>query len=302
LYRSTVSGWDQLAYITSHWPKIAQSGGSGYIKGYPGRQGLITVEVHLPNATSAVLRSIVNPIMAGLHRRSDDATCIANTTITRGDGTELYECKTVNEGEYIDFPTFEAARKVISDSRDENVPASTQAPHAAAGTFPGLGGNKIITSWLWSAQDVANPRLRVALQNAFDSEAQLLTDATMGSGTAYPPYIRGGGNAVNPAFRTAVMRPAAELQWDGTDPRKLAKRKADALRFGASLRSLSPNGGTYANEADPDTPDWQHAFWGSNYEKLLKIKRQVDPQGVFYCRSCVGSEFWSDINGVLCRH
>jgi FAD/FMN-containing dehydrogenase len=284
----------------SQWPKIAAAGGSGYIKGYPGRSGssLITVEVHLPNATSAALHRIIDPIVNALRRRSLDASCATNKTITRGDGTVLTGCPAVDSGKYTDFPTFEAAQRVLMESSTKFTPLTPSRP---SGTFPGLGANKIITSWLWSAADVSSPRLRSALQGAFDSEAQLLNDATMGIGTQKPPFIRGGSNAVNPAFRTAVMRPASELQWEGTDPRRLAKRKQDALRFGASLRSLSPGGGTYANEADPDTPDWQHAFWGSNYERLLEIKRRVDPRGVFYCRACVGSEFFSDVDGLLCR-
>jgi Berberine and berberine like len=123
----------------------------------------------------------------------------------------------------------------------------------------------------------------------------------MGSGTWKPPYLRGGSNAVNPAFRTATMRPAAELQWTGTSRVLLEKKKADALKFGASLKSLNPLGGTYANEADPDSPDWQRSFWGSNYERLFEIKKKVDPEGLFYCRACVGSEMWEDVDGVLCK-
>ncbi|TID15255.1 FAD-binding domain-containing protein [Venturia nashicola] len=286
-YRSTLNGWDQITYMHSQWPKIAAAGGSGYIKGYPGKgsSSSISVTVHLPNATSAVLHRIVDPIMSSLHRRSSDAACHTNTTVIRGDGTVLEECNKVDPGEYTDFPTFEAAQRVLMEQEVQYQPLF---PSETAATFPGLGANKIVTSWLWSAADVASPRLRAALQGAFDAEAQLLTDATMGVGIQKPPFIRGGGNAVNPVFRTAIMRPASELQWEGTDPNKLAKRKADALKFGASLKSLSPSGGTYSNEADPDTPDWQHAFWGTNYEKLLAIKRKVDPTGVFYCRACVG--------------
>lgn len=54
-------------------------------------------------------------------------------------------------------------------------------------------------------------------------------------------------------------------------------------------------------QADPNTPNWQYAFWGSNYPRLLEFKRQIDPDGVFYCRSCVGSELWQDNDGQLCR-
>lgn len=38
--------------------------------------------------------------------------------------------------------------------------------------------------------------------------------------------------------------------------------------------------------------NWQQVFWGSNYSKLLKIKNKYDPNGLFYCHHCVGSEYW----------
>ncbi len=48
-------------------------------------------------------------------------------------------------------------------------------------------------------------------------------------------------------------------------------------------------------------PNWQHTFWGANYERLLKIKREVDPDDVFWCTPCVGSERWQEKDGGLCR-
>ncbi len=164
-----------------------------------------------------------------------------------------------------------------------------------------MGTSKIIASWLWAPADLASQGMPAALRGAFDSSAQMLCDATLGVGTHRPPYVRGGGNAVNPAFRTAVMRPASELQWAGTDAGTLRTKKSDSLRFTGAYASLNPAGGTYANEADPDTPGWQRAFWGSNYPRLLEFKQRVDPLGVFYCRSCVGSELWEDFGGQLCR-
>ncbi|KAE9983863.1 hypothetical protein BLS_003521 [Venturia inaequalis] len=199
LYRSTVSGWDQIAYIHSQWPKLAAAGASGYIRGYPGKgsSSSISVEVHLPNATSAALHRIVDPIMSGLHRRSSDAACHTNTTVMRGDGTVLEECNKVNPGEYTDFPTFEAAQRVLMQQEAEYQPL---LPSETAGTFPGLGANKIVTSWLWSAADVSSPRLRAALRGAFDAEAELLTDATMGIGIQKPPFMRGGWKCSQPRF------------------------------------------------------------------------------------------------------
>ena len=37
----------------------------------------------------------------------------------------------------------------------------------------------------------------------------------------------------------------------------------------------------YMNEADVLEDDWQQAFYGSNYGRLLDIKRAYDPSGIF---------------------
>ncbi|CAE6483923.1 unnamed protein product [Rhizoctonia solani] len=46
----------------------------------------------------------------------------------------------------------------------------------------------------------------------------------------------------------------------------------------------------YFNEADPLEPQWKKAFFGSHYDRLLKIKQQIDPKGLFACNRCVGSD------------
>ena len=48
------------------------------------------------------------------------------------------------------------------------------------------------------------------------------------------------------------------------------------------------------NEADYYEPNWQTSFWGeANYAKLLSVKRTYDPEGLFTCHHCVGSELRS---------
>jgi hypothetical protein len=54
-------------------------------------------------------------------------------------------------------------------------------------------------------------------------------------------------------------------------------------------------------QADPHDPDWKNTFWGTNYARLLKIKREVDPDDVFWCAPCVGNERWRLIDNQLCR-
>jgi FAD/FMN-containing dehydrogenase len=60
------------------------------------------------------------------------------------------------------------------------------------------------------------------------------------------------------------------------------------------LRTLVPNPGSYVSESNYFEPDWQRSFWGSNYPRLLAVKQQVDPDGLFFVHHGVGSERWSD--------
>merc|ERR1719445_27060 len=35
---------------------------------------------------------------------------------------------------------------------------------------------------------------------------------------------------------------------------------------------------------------WKQRYWGTNYDKLLAIKKKWDPENIFWCRHCVGSD------------
>ena len=56
------------------------------------------------------------------------------------------------------------------------------------------------------------------------------------------------------------------------------------------FRAAMPQSGSYANEADYFETDWQNQFWGTNYERLLAIKRKYDPGMVFRAHHGVGSD------------
>ena len=78
-----------------------------------------------------------------------------------------------------------------------------------------------------------------------------------------------------------------------------------------SLRDITPAGGAYGNEANVGEPNWQQAFWGSNYPRLLELKKKYDPTELFYVHHGVGSEGWvvqdkgivgvQSTDGPLCR-
>jgi FAD/FMN-containing dehydrogenase len=61
----------------------------------------------------------------------------------------------------------------------------------------------------------------------------------------------------------------------------------------AALKRLAPDGGCYFAESDFFESGWQDAYWGANYPRLLQVKRDYDPTGLFFVHHGVGSEAWS---------
>lgn len=121
----------------------------------------------------------------------------------------------------------------------------------------------------------------------------------------------GADSAVNPAWRRAAMH--AMLMT--TQPTGLTAAEATAederiKEYMDVWRELTPGSGSYMNEGDPGEPDWQATYFGHNYPRLLDIKRDTDPWGVFWAPTTVGSEDWevrvvdgypNSQNGRLCR-
>jgi hypothetical protein len=66
------------------------------------------------------------------------------------------------------------------------------------------------------------------------------------------------------------------------------------------LYSLDPSHRvSYLNLGDPNERDFQRVYWGKNYDRLYRVKQDVDKDGLFITRLGVGSEDW-DEDG-MCR-
>ncbi|MGE0310297.1 MAG: FAD-binding protein [Lautropia sp.] len=123
--------------------------------------------------------------------------------------------------------------------------------------------------------------------------------------------LAGASRAVLDAARASAMNPAvldafalvicaakgppAYPGVAGHEPDAAAARR-DARAVQAcldALRARVPVVGAYLSESDYFQPDWQRAFWGDHYGRLLAVKDRVDPQGLFVVHHGVGSERWS---------
>jgi len=56
------------------------------------------------------------------------------------------------------------------------------------------------------------------------------------------------------------------------------------------LDEMSVDSAAYLNEASYIEPQWQKSFWGSNYQRLVSVKRKYDANNTFWCHPCVNSE------------
>ncbi|KAK3689365.1 hypothetical protein B0T22DRAFT_499138 [Podospora appendiculata] len=135
-------------------------------------------------------------------------------------------------------------------------------------------------------------------------------------GIAYSPTeqvagMPGADSAVNPAWRKAVLHASLmELQPVGLTALEATAVDAKAKKYLDLWRAVTPGAGAYINEGDPAEPGWQQSFYGEHYSRLLRIKWEVDPYGVFWAPTTVGSEAFevvtvdgypSSQNGRLCR-
>ncbi|EAU82888.1 FAD binding domain-containing protein [Coprinopsis cinerea okayama7 len=117
--------------------------------------------------------------------------------------------------------------------------------------------------------------------------------------------VASADNAVNPAIRqassfTITMNHATTgMTWD----ERLAAESYLTDHIDGPLRAASPNGFAYVSEGNLQEPNWQTAYWGSNYNRLRRIKSIWDPLGVFYARTTPGTENWEviDYGRKLCR-
>lgn len=154
----------------------------------------------------------------------------------------------------------------------------------------------------WLPQGLLAPDRRAALVGALmgasrDWSLSLHTNKGMAGG--HPAAIaRTRETAMNPAVCDAFAllicaadAPPAYPGIPGHEPDVAQSRKEKALVKAAMapIRRLVPDAGAYVSEADYFQRDWQRAFWGENYGRLLAAKRRYDPAGVFTGHQTVGS-------------
>ncbi|KAJ9614419.1 hypothetical protein H2200_002555 [Cladophialophora chaetospira] len=149
-------------------------------------------------------------------------------------------------------------------------------------------------------------------QNVMDSSRLLTTDMALHKADAiidmmlefgpehYPGFnfigkvnsARRNETSVHPTWRDsrAVMSFGTDWEDDAPEAEKQQKRLQLVEMSKRWATIAGPEGGSYINEANPFEPNWEQVFWGSNYDRLVKIKKARDPTNLFVCNRCVGTD------------
>ncbi len=83
-----------------------------------------------------------------------------------------------------------------------------------------------------------------------------------------------------------LLKQAATVEPDASS----AQRQAAKHWLARSWALVHPwgSGGVYPNFPDPDLEDWAHAYYGGNYDRLVRVKARYDPTGFFRFQQSLG--------------
>jgi hypothetical protein len=80
---------------------------------------------------------------------------------------------------------------------------------------------------------------------------------------------------------------AMESTWSGSDSDRTERANIDWVEgFADRMRAYSTQY-AYQNFIDRSQPDWAHAYYSDNLDRLVSIKRNRDPEDFFHFRQSV---------------
>lgn len=118
------------------------------------------------------------------------------------------------------------------------------------------------------------------------------------SAESFAVWTHAGGAIENVAadatayvHRNSRFIPEVKAIWDLDKPGDTLKNVEWAYEFFERLSDAGDATGAYVNYIDPLQHDWAEKYYGSNYKRLLEIKKKVDPNNYFNFQQSVGSPF-----------
>lgn len=276
IVNSTSRFWEAIGIFFRYKQFIVDHGGVDWDYLYPLGNGSFSyrVRVTYPNTTTAQAAALLQPLY--------DAFQLAG-----------FSSFTLNRAELVPTP--------YSSSGSQPPPSSgLSAQRYRSRLFPRA-------NW---ADDALFSATMAAIRHSIEVGGYTFHGLALGASHSVAGWP-GRTAAVNPAWRNAVLHAILATQQPARLSAQAARDEEARIQgFMQGWRDVSPGAGAYLSEGDPGEPEWQRSFYGAHYERLLAIKREVDPWGVFWATTTVGSEAWEvrsqdgypgSQNGRLCR-
>lgn len=214
-------------------------------------------------------------------------------------------------------PLFDSFREIgvnVTNPRHAFLPYAQPGIGVTPTSFPGspadlLFISRLLPRSLWAGN---GSRLdAVAAVNRQNAEMGYRVTLRAYGPSAQAAGYPGNTSAVNPAMRNMVIH-CVTFKQEPVDVLPAEQFRAEHAKLRGRINELvrlTPDSGSYFNEADILEPDWRASFWGEHYPRLLSIKKAVDPWGLFWAPTTVGSDEWEVVsaqglptqNGPLCR-
>lgn len=177
--------------------------------------------------------------------------------------------------------------------------AGTRPPKTGAGAAPGnvYFASRLFPRSNWADQAVYNATF-AAIRATVEEGGFTFHGVNFWTPRAVAGWP-GTRNSIAAHWRGAIMH--ADVFDDGfralgvgrQTPEQFWERHGRLERVMKRVREVTPDGGAYFNEADVLEPEWQRAFFGEGYGRLVGVKRRRDPWGVFWAVNTPGSERWA---------
>jgi FAD/FMN-containing dehydrogenase len=155
----------------------------------------------------------------------------------------------------------------------------------------------------WLSQQLLDPEHQPALADALvqaSQFAQIALHCNKGlAGGAADAVGWTADTAMNPAvldaFALVIAAASQQAVYPGIPGHEpdaaQGQQQAQAVTAAmAPVKALREQPASYFNETDYFQADWQTAFWGEHYARLLQVKNRYDPGGLFYVHHGVGTD------------
>ncbi|KAF1988613.1 FAD-binding domain-containing protein [Aulographum hederae CBS 113979] len=129
------------------------------------------------------------------------------------------------------------------------------------------------------------------MHNFIANSGQLTVEMLMTTPYTYKPSKDPNDQtSVSPAWRISPWHVVLKWGFKGDAPPNVVENAYRQVHESMDMmRAITPDGGSYNNEADVYEVEGGKTFWGKdNYNRLMKLKKEIDPDNLFTCWGCIG--------------